>query len=597
MVQTQKAVIIKSEKQGALVTDRPIPKLRDDYILVKTVAVALNPTDWKHIEFLAPPGVLVGCDYAGIVEAVGKDVKKPFKKGDRVAGFVHGSNAVQPEDGAFAEYIVAKGDIQIKIPNNLSFQEAATLGVGITTVGQGLYQSLKLAPPETPTKEALPVLIYGGSTATGTLAIQFAKLSGYTVITTCSPRNFDLVKSLGADAVYDYNDPNAAAEIRKYTDNKLKYVFDTISLEASSKFCDEALSTEGGEYSSLLVVPLARENVNDRWTLGYTAAGEAFNFGPTHWPAKPEDKEFAQKFWDNAAKLLGEGKVKVHPPSVQPGGLNGVLEGLKLLKEDKKVLIIGATSGIGKALAARFVQENVSLVIAGRREQNLNEFKQQHSSANVTSVVFDITKLDEIPSFLSTIFTTHPDIDCVFINSGIQRPFDFSAPSTVNLTIFDQELLVNYTAAVHFTKSLLPYLQAQTTPTAIAYTTSQMALVPMMRCPNYGASKAALHHFILALRTQLKTGPGDVKVIEVFPPAVQTELHDEKHQPDLRDGGLIGMPVGEFVEELWDGFVEGEEQIAVGSAREVFEGFEWKRQEIYERMTVMLGGLLKRFLK
>ncbi|KAF7118390.1 hypothetical protein CNMCM5793_007907 [Aspergillus hiratsukae] len=332
---TQKAVVITAPKQASLVTDRPIPKLRDDYLLIKNVSVALNPTDWKHIDYMASPGALVGCDYAGIVEEVGKAVKKPFKKGDRVCGFAHGSNAVQHEDGTFAEYIVAKGDLQIRIPDNLSFQEAATLGVGITTVGQSLYQSLGLAWPTEPIKDAQPLLIYGGSTATGTLAIQFAKLSGYRVLTTSSPRNFPLVKSLGADEVYDYNDPDAAAKIRKATDNKLKYVLDTISLESSAKFCDEALSTEGGEYTSLLIVPIKRENVNDRWTLGYSAVGERFFFGETEWPAKPEDFEFGSKFWSVAEKLLAEGKVKPHRPKVCPGGLKGVLKGLQLMREGK----------------------------------------------------------------------------------------------------------------------------------------------------------------------------------------------------------------------------------------------------------------------
>jgi NADPH:quinone reductase-like Zn-dependent oxidoreductase len=77
--------------------------------------------------------VQIGCDYAGIVEEVGSKVTKPFKKGDRVCGFAHGGNEVNHEDGAFQNYIVAKGDVQIKIPENLSFEEAATLGVGITT--------------------------------------------------------------------------------------------------------------------------------------------------------------------------------------------------------------------------------------------------------------------------------------------------------------------------------------------------------------------------------------------------------------------------------------------------------------------------------
>ncbi|KAL3431468.1 chaperonin 10-like protein [Aspergillus tetrazonus] len=332
---TQKAVVITSPKQGGLVTDRPIPALRDDYILVKNVAVALNPTDWKHIAYLAPPGVLVGCDYAGIVEEVGKNVKKPFKKGDRIAGFIHGSNQVQPEDGAFAEYVVAKGDIQMQIPDKMSFEEAATLGVGIMTVGQALYQSLKLALPTEPTKTPEPILIYGGSTATGTLAIQFAKLSGYTVLTTCSPHNFDLVKSLGADAVFDYKDASAPAKIREYTNDKLRLVLDTISLEPSAKFCDGALSTSGGEYSALLPVSIDRANVNSRVTLAYTAIGEEFQFGDKTLPANPEDKEFATRFATITESLLQDGKIRVHRPRIGKNGLQGVLEGLELLKEDK----------------------------------------------------------------------------------------------------------------------------------------------------------------------------------------------------------------------------------------------------------------------
>jgi short-subunit dehydrogenase involved in D-alanine esterification of teichoic acids len=206
-------------------------------------------------------------------------------------------------------------------------------------------------------------------------------------------------------------------------------------------------------------------------------------------------------------------------------------------------------------------------------------------------------KTTQIPKFASEVISENPDLDCIFVNSGIQRPFDFSKPESVDLDIFDQELITNYTSAVRLTKAFLPHLQSLHSQTAIAFTTSQMALVPMMRCPNYGASKAALHHFILALRTQLRDGPGNVKVLEIYPPAVQTELHDAKHQPDLKDGHLIGMPLQEFVDEVWDRLVKGEEQIPVGSARDIFNAFEIKRQELYHDTTELLSGLLKQFLR
>lgn len=164
------------EATKAEIKEVSLPKLRDDYVLVKVEAVALNPTDWKHIDFLSSPDATVGCDFAGVVEEVGSKVEKKWNKGDRIAGFTHGVNAVEKEDGCFAEYCVAKGDVQMKIPQSMSFEDASTLGVGVSTVGQGLYQSLKLPLPTEPSKDATPLLIYGGSTATGSLAIQYAKL-------------------------------------------------------------------------------------------------------------------------------------------------------------------------------------------------------------------------------------------------------------------------------------------------------------------------------------------------------------------------------------------------------------------------------------
>lgn len=119
----------------------------------------------------------------------------------------------------------------------------------------------------------------------------------------------------------------------------------------------------------------------------------------------------------------------------------------------------------------------------------------------------------------------------------------------------------------------------------------------MLRCPGYGASKAAMHHFVLALRTQIATGPGDVKVIEIYPPSVQTELHDTKHQPDLKNGHLIGMPLDAFTDEAWSGLAKGEDQIPVGDAKDEFNSFELKRQEVYQSKTEYMKTALKNFLQ
>ncbi|KAL9025020.1 MAG: hypothetical protein Q9196_006085 [Gyalolechia fulgens] len=330
----QKALVVIAPQEAKFITDRPLPALRDHHLLVKVVCVALNPADWRAVDFYSAPGALLGFDYSGIVEEIGQGVTR-FAKGDRICGATHGGNACQLQDGAFAEHIVVKDHIQIHIPKNLSFQQAATLGVGISTVGLSLYQNLSLNLPNNPIADPISILIYGGSSATGSLAIQFAKLSGYHVVTTCSPHNFDFVKSLGADVVYDYKQPGASNEIRRLTGDHLKIVLDTISIESSAKFCAEAISTEGGVYTSLLPVTVPRSDVKSDLVLAYTAFGEPFKLGPQSFAAVPDDQAFAASWWLLAEQCLATGKIKVHPPSVREGGLEAVLDGLDLMRKDR----------------------------------------------------------------------------------------------------------------------------------------------------------------------------------------------------------------------------------------------------------------------
>lgn len=331
----QKAIQIQGPKEAKLVTDAPIPPLRPGYIQVKTAAVALNPTDWKHIDHRASKGAINGCDYAGVVEAVGPDVQNGLKVGDRVAGFSHGSNESNHGDGAFAEHVVVKSHLSTKIPDSLSFEAASTLGCGITTVAQALYQSLELPWPNEPATTPFPILIYGGSTATGTLAIQFAKLSGLTVITTSSPHNFDLVKRYGADHVFDYKSPTVGQDIRKLTNDNLKHVMDCISVESTAAICAEAISSKGGKYSSLLIVEkFPREDVVNTFTFAYTGFGEPFTKGGKEWPALPDHLAIQDKFWRLTGELLAQGKIQPHPHELREGGLGGILDGLDDLRKN-----------------------------------------------------------------------------------------------------------------------------------------------------------------------------------------------------------------------------------------------------------------------
>ncbi|EHK26390.1 uncharacterized protein TRIVIDRAFT_55711 [Trichoderma virens Gv29-8] len=331
---------IQVESQGkAVIKEVPLPKLREDYSLVRTTAVAVNPIDWKLIDFdQGLAGTTVGCDYAGVVEAVGPNLTKPFKKGDRIAGLAHGANKVQPENGTFGEYIVVKAGVAFKIPAAISDEEAASLGLGIATVAQGLYRSLKLPLPAKPISESATILIYGGATATGILGIQYAKLSGFTIVTTCSPQNFAYVNSLGVDVVFDYTDAERCiADIREFTQGQLRLAWECVANPATASICARALSTnEKSDYSSLLPINpkdimAINSNINVRTSVAWMCLGERTEeFGAVS-EANHEEYEFGTAFFDLSRELLADGKLKPARQSVNAtgGGLAGALKGIE----------------------------------------------------------------------------------------------------------------------------------------------------------------------------------------------------------------------------------------------------------------------------
>ncbi|KPI36499.1 putative oxido DltE [Cyphellophora attinorum] len=283
----------------------------------------------------------------------------------------------------------------------------------------------------------------------------------------------------------------------------------------------------------------------------------------------------------------------------------------------KKVLIVGATSGIGWGIASALVKQGTHVIVVGRRVDKLEEFWKEHGgtddSWSIQSEHFDATELREIPSFATKIIERNPDLDCVILNSGIQRPFDFTNSnglSSDDLQTLDTEMTTNYTSYVHLTAAFMPFLLKSKTPTNLIYISATLGLVPgLLRTLNYNASKSALHTFILNLREQLNGSKEDgknanvPKIIEIFPPAVQTELHDEKHQPDLVNGGQIGIPLDTFIEAMM-GALGGDEvpdEFTVGNDGKVGEvmPFEKERQKAMKGMAAFLKGDagLRKFLK
>jgi NADPH:quinone reductase-like Zn-dependent oxidoreductase len=213
-------------------TAKPVPA--DDEVLVKVHAAAVNPLDWHYMRgtpyFLRLGSGLgshkdsrLGVDFAGTVEAVGKDVTR-YKAGDAVFG---GAN------GAFAEYVtIAENRGLAAKPANVSFEQAASAPIAAITALQGLRDEGQIKPGQ-------KVLINGASGGVGTFAVQIAKSLGAEVTGVCSTRNLELVRSIGADHVVDYTREN-------YTESGKLYdlIIDNVgnhSLSANRR----ALSPEG----------------------------------------------------------------------------------------------------------------------------------------------------------------------------------------------------------------------------------------------------------------------------------------------------------------------------------------------------------------
>jgi NADPH:quinone reductase-like Zn-dependent oxidoreductase len=213
--------------------EKPTPN--DDQILIKVRAASVNPYDWHFVEgtpkimrvmgvgLRKPKDTRLGVDFAGTVEAVGKNVTQ-FKPGDDVFG---------GKGGAFAEYVCrrAQGAVALK-PVNITFEQAAAVNIAGITALQALRDKGKVQPGQ-------KVLINGASGGVGTFAVQIAKSLGADVTGVCSTRNVDLVRSLGADHVIDYTKEDFAKGAERYD-----VILDNVPNHSLSE-CRHILSPKG----------------------------------------------------------------------------------------------------------------------------------------------------------------------------------------------------------------------------------------------------------------------------------------------------------------------------------------------------------------
>ncbi|KAI0853538.1 reticulon-4-interacting protein 1, mitochondrial precursor [Daldinia vernicosa] len=198
------------EKNLQLISDAPLPfhpPLPQDAILVKVHYSTLNPADYKFPELgpfmraLIPTPASPGMDFSGVVAQVGHAITTSYRVGDKVFGRI----APPSKHGSLGEYVLAQPSGCAAVPSGVPLQDASTIG----TAAQTAYQCI--APHVKPGDK---VFVNGGSGGTGTFGIQIAKALGCHVTATCSGRNVELCRSLGADEVIDYTAENVSEALK-----------------------------------------------------------------------------------------------------------------------------------------------------------------------------------------------------------------------------------------------------------------------------------------------------------------------------------------------------------------------------------------------
>lgn len=344
---------IKSVALGRaeLVDNVPIPSLKDfpRYVLVKTRYSGVNPCDhqFTDIPMAFTANNTLGCEFNGVVVEAGPDVTK-FKDGDRIAGYTFATHPPAPNAGTHAEYILVKGDAQLSVDalgDAVLEEQSAALGISLGTTYEAIYYYMKfpLPDPDRPQQAGSSkklLLVYGGSTVTGMMMIQFAALSGVTVITTCSPKNFDLVKSLGASAAFDYRGATeCASNVNEFVEQaglgELELIVDCIGAFESPQICASALSSSGGTYLSVSPTPFPRQEesgVFPAFLQGQRPIGEEYRMAGHTIPANEELFEGGKKFMTLTERLFREGKLKA--PAVEViAGIEKIPDAMQELRE------------------------------------------------------------------------------------------------------------------------------------------------------------------------------------------------------------------------------------------------------------------------
>jgi len=239
--------------------------------------------------------------------------------------------------------------------------------------------------------------------------------------------------------------------------------------------------------------------------------------------------------------------------------------------EGNTILITGGGTGIGKALATRFLERGNEVIVCGRRNEVLDVLKKEYPKVHTRNS--DVASSNERKDLAESIIREFPALNVLVNNAGIQRRVDLTKETGWGIT--RSEIDVNLNAPINLCQLFYPHF-AQKQSAAFINVTSGLSFVPLANAPIYCATKAALHSFTLSLRWQLKDSR--IAVVEVIPPAVDTDLQ----APGLHK---FGVNVEEFADHVFAELEKGEQEIAYGTALAASRASREELDVIFENMN------------
>jgi len=328
MVQ-QKAIFITENQGPWKVGERPVPKPGKGEVLVKILSTALNPVDWKVQKlayFVKEFPAVIGSDSSGEVAEVGEGVTN-FAKGDRV---VHQGWFLENDKATFQQFTICPAEILSKIPESFTYDDAATIPLGLATAVVGLYNpngegGLGLTPFWSPDKGKYKdesIVVLGGSSSVGQYAIQVARLSGFSpIITTSSLKHEQYLKELGATHVIDRTAADVVEQIKSILPGgTTEVVYDAISEKETQEVVVQLSKPDG---KVLLTLPKIESIDFGNRTAIYT-------FGNVH-----AQRKIGIALYEILLGYLQDGRIKPNRVEVVKGGLGAIPDGLERMYENK----------------------------------------------------------------------------------------------------------------------------------------------------------------------------------------------------------------------------------------------------------------------